>query len=42
VPYRYSVPREPAREPSPEVLEVVRRAQRKLIREYLEKRKRAS
>ena len=33
---------EPRREPDPEVLEVVRRAREKLIREYLERRRRAS
>lgn len=42
VAYRYSVPAEPKREPKPEVLEVIRRARRKRIREYLERRKRAS
>jgi hypothetical protein len=41
--YRYRAPRRPARrEPDPEVLEVVRRAQEKLLREYLERRRRAS
>lgn len=40
--YWYQVPPEPKREPKPEVLEVVRRAEQKLIREYLERRKRAS
>lgn len=40
--YRFRVPRVPAREPSAEVLEVVRRAERKLVRQYLERRKRAT
>jgi hypothetical protein len=40
--YRFRVPRVPEREPRPEVLEVVRRAERKLIREHYAKRKRAS
>lgn len=41
--YRFKVPHRPAREPGPEVLEVVRRAEQKLIHEYYEKkRKRAS
>jgi hypothetical protein len=40
--YRFRVRRRPEREPDPEVLEVVRRAHQRQIREYLEKRKRAS
>jgi hypothetical protein len=40
--YRFRVRRRPEREPDPEVMEVVRHAERKLIREYLEKKKRAS
>jgi hypothetical protein len=39
--YRFRVPRVPEREPSPEMLEVVRRAEQKLIREHYA-RKRAS
>lgn len=34
-----ALPREPRREPAPEVLEVVRRARQKLIREYRERRR---
>ncbi|HEY4620508.1 MAG TPA: hypothetical protein VIG93_02315 [Gaiellaceae bacterium] len=41
--YRVRGPRtEPKRELAPEVLEVIRRGEQKLIREYLEKKKRAS
>lgn len=39
--YRFKVRRRPEREPRPEVLEAMRRAHQRLIREYLEK-KRAS
>lgn len=41
--YRFPAPRsEPTREPDPEVLEAVRRVRKRQIREYFEKRKRAS
>jgi hypothetical protein len=40
--YRVRVPREPEREPDPEVLEIVRRVREAQIREYLQKKKRAS
>jgi hypothetical protein len=41
--YRFPAPqREPTREPDPEVLETVRRVRQRQIREYFEKRKRAS
>jgi len=41
--YRFrSLPREPEREPDPEVLAVIRRAHEKLVREYFQKKKRAS
>ena len=33
--YTFKVPRRPEREPSPDVLEIVRRGERKLIDEYL-------
>jgi len=36
-----ALPREPRREPAPEVLEIVRRARQKLLREYLERRRAA-
>ncbi len=37
--YRFRVPRMPAPTTRPEVMEVIRRAQARLIREHLEKRK---
>jgi hypothetical protein len=40
--YRFRVPRQPEREPDPEVLEIVRRVEKAQIQEYLEKKKRAS
>jgi hypothetical protein len=40
--YRFKGRKWPEREADPEVLEVVRRAEQKLIREYYERKKRAS
>ncbi len=40
--YRFRVARIPEPAQKPEVMEVIRRAQARLIREHLEKRKRAS